>query len=140
MAARARSGLLLALMLALCSCQSSDGEAWGASAAEPSSSAVPAALAHHHREVHRRWPPDLPEEREDVRSWCRRSDHDCVVYVPTPQKVVDQMLDVAKLQSSDVLYDLGCGDGRILVTAAKKYGVHAFGFDINPERVSEARD
>jgi len=50
------------------------------------------------------------------------------------------MLSAAKLQSTDVLYDLGCGDGRIVVTAAQKYGVHATGFDIDPDRVAEARD
>ena len=72
--------------------------------------------------------------------WCRSHDNACVVYVPTPQSVVDKMLGVAKLQSSDVLYDLGCGDGRIVVTAARTYGVHAVGFDIDPDRVSEARE
>jgi precorrin-6B methylase 2 len=63
-----------------------------------------------------------------------------VVYVPTPQPVVDKMLDLAKVKQSDVLYDLGCGDGRIVVTAAKRYGVRAFGFDIDPVRVQEARE
>lgn len=63
-----------------------------------------------------------------------------MVYVPTPQKIVDKMLELAKLRPDDVLYDLGCGDGRILVTAAKRYGVHAFGVDIDPDRVREARD
>lgn len=63
-----------------------------------------------------------------------------VIYVPTPQPVVDKMLDLAKPKKTDVLYDLGCGDGRIVVTAAKKYGIKAFGFDIDPERVDEARE
>jgi SAM-dependent methyltransferase len=62
-----------------------------------------------------------------------------VVYVPTPQAVVDKMLELAEVKPGDVVYDLGCGDGRIVVTAAKKYGVKAVGFDINPERVKEAR-
>lgn len=62
-----------------------------------------------------------------------------VVYVPTPQPVVDKMLDLAKVKKTDVVYDLGCGDGRIVVTAAKRYGVKAFGFDIDPQRVAEAR-
>jgi uncharacterized protein (TIGR03000 family) len=61
-----------------------------------------------------------------------------VVYVPTPQKVVDKMLEMAKIKKGDVIYDLGCGDGRIVVTAAKKYGVKAYGFDINPVRVKES--
>ncbi len=62
-----------------------------------------------------------------------------VPYVPSPQQVVDKMLELAGVKSSDVLYDLGCGDGRIVVTAAKKYGAHATGVDINPERIQEAR-
>jgi Methyltransferase domain len=61
-----------------------------------------------------------------------------VVYVPTPQAVVDRMLAIAKVNSKDVLYDLGSGDGRIPVTAAKKFGIRATGIDINPERIKEA--
>ena len=63
-----------------------------------------------------------------------------VIYVPTPQPIVDKMLELAKVKKTDVVYDLGCGDGRIVVTAAKKYGVKAFGFDIDPERVAEAKE
>lgn len=63
-----------------------------------------------------------------------------VVFVPTPQPIVDKMLELAKLKKGDVLYDLGSGDGRIVVTAAKKYGVRAYGFDIDPKRVAEARE
>lgn len=61
-----------------------------------------------------------------------------VVFVPTPQAVVDKMLEMAEIKPGDVVYDLGCGDGRIVVTAAKKYGVKAVGFDINPDRVQES--
>lgn len=61
-----------------------------------------------------------------------------VIFVPTPQAVVDKMLELAEVKPGDVVYDLGCGNGRIVVTAAKKYGVKAFGFDINPERVKES--
>ncbi|MGE5294454.1 MAG: SAM-dependent methyltransferase [Solirubrobacterales bacterium] len=61
-----------------------------------------------------------------------------VVFVPTPQNVVDKMLELANVTKDDVLYDLGCGDGRIPVTAAKKYGCKAFGFDIDPNRVRES--
>ncbi len=78
-----------------------------------------------------------PLETEAKREW-DKDQHVDIVYVPTPQKVVDKMLDVAKVTSSDVVYDLGCGDGRIVVTAAKR-GAKATGFDIDPERVQEAR-
>jgi tRNA G37 N-methylase Trm5 len=61
-----------------------------------------------------------------------------VIFVPTPQAVVDKMLEMAEVKPGDVVYDLGCGDGRIVVTAAKKYGVKAVGFDISPERVKES--
>jgi hypothetical protein len=63
-----------------------------------------------------------------------------VIYVPTPQPVVDKMLELAKVKKSDVVYDLGCGDGRIVVTAAKRYGARAYGFDVDPARVAEARE
>ncbi|SIR43826.1 SAM-dependent methyltransferase [Pontibacter lucknowensis] len=61
-----------------------------------------------------------------------------VPYVPTPQKVVDAMLKLANVSDKDVLYDLGCGDGRIVITAAKEHGATGTGFDINPERIKEA--
>lgn len=61
-----------------------------------------------------------------------------VIYVPTPQEVVDAMLTMAGVTSKDVVYDLGCGDGRIPVTAAKVYGARAVGIDIDPQRIEEA--
>ena len=61
-----------------------------------------------------------------------------VPYVPTPQTVVDEMLKLAAVTKDDVVYDLGSGDGRIVITAAKKYGVRGVGVDIDPERVKEA--
>lgn len=61
-----------------------------------------------------------------------------VPYVPTPQPVVDKMLELAKLKPNDVLLDLGSGDGRIPITAAKRHGVKAVGVDLNPVRVDEA--
>ena len=63
-----------------------------------------------------------------------------VPYVPTPMPVVDAMLDMAKVTKSDVVYDLGCGDGRIVVRAAQRFGCRGVGVDLNPERVREAKD
>ena len=63
-----------------------------------------------------------------------------VIYVPTPQNVVEAMLKLANVHKGDVVYDLGCGDGRTVVTAAKQYGVHAVGIDINPERIQESHE
>jgi len=63
-----------------------------------------------------------------------------VPYVPTPQDVVDKMLDMAKVGKNDTLFDLGCGDGRIVVTAAKKLGARGTGIDIDPTRIAEAKD
>jgi len=62
-----------------------------------------------------------------------------VIYVPTPEPVVDRMLELAAVREGDVVYDLGCGDGRIVIAAAERYGVKAWGFDIDPVRVDEAR-
>lgn len=62
-----------------------------------------------------------------------------VIFVPTPQSVVDAMLQVAKVGPNDVLYDLGSGDGRIPITAAKRFGTRGVGVDIDPVRISEAR-
>ena len=61
-----------------------------------------------------------------------------VPYVPTPQKVVDGMLKLADVKKGDVVYDLGCGDGRIVITAAKEYGATGIGVDLNPDRIEEA--
>ena len=61
-----------------------------------------------------------------------------VPYVPTPESVVAMMLDLAKVNKNDVVYDLGSGDGRIVITAAQKYGARGVGYDIDPERIKEA--
>ena len=61
-----------------------------------------------------------------------------VIFVPTPQEVVDAMLKLAGVKAGDVVYDLGCGDGRIVITAAQKYGARGIGIDIDPQRIKEA--
>jgi uncharacterized protein (TIGR03000 family) len=61
-----------------------------------------------------------------------------VEYEPTPQKVVEALLRLAKVSEKDVVWDLGCGDGRIPVTAVREYGCKARGFDIDPERVKDS--
>src|SRR4029078_8246486 len=59
---------------------------------------------------------------------------------PTPNEVVERMLVLARLKNSDVVYDLGCGDGRVVIAAAKKYGVHAVGLEIGPGLAKLARE
>ena len=71
--------------------------------------------------------PSRPERKLDV--W----------YVPTPEAIVDRMLLMAKVKPLDVVYDLGCGDGRIVIAAAKKYGTRGVGIDLDPARIREAR-
>jgi predicted RNA methylase len=63
-----------------------------------------------------------------------------VVYVATPHDVVDKMLKMVGVKKGDVVYDLGCGDGRIVVSAAKRYGCQGVGFDIDDDRVAESRE
>jgi SAM-dependent methyltransferase len=63
-----------------------------------------------------------------------------VPYVPTPMAVVDVMLDMAQVSKNDLLYDLGCGDGRIVVRAATRFGCRGVGVDLDPQRVKEARE
>jgi SAM-dependent methyltransferase len=62
-----------------------------------------------------------------------------LIYVPTPQDIVDKMLEVAKVTKDDYVFDLGSGDGRIPITAAARYGARGFGVDINPKLIAEAR-
>jgi SAM-dependent methyltransferase len=62
-----------------------------------------------------------------------------VWYVPTATEVVDRMLDLANVTPLDVVYDLGCGDGRIVIAAAKRYGTRGVGIDLDPARIREAR-
>lgn len=63
-----------------------------------------------------------------------------VPYVPTPQPVVEKMLEMANVGKDDLLYDLGSGDGRIVITAAKERGARGVGIDLDPIRVTEARE
>ena len=63
-----------------------------------------------------------------------------VPFVPTPYEVVDEMLRLAELKKGDILYDLGCGDGRIVIEAAKRAGIRAVGIDIDPERIRESEE
>jgi len=63
-----------------------------------------------------------------------------VIFVPTPGDIVDTMLKMAAVSKKDTVYDLGCGDGRIVITAAQRYGARGVGIDIDPERVAEATE
>ncbi|MFW6136861.1 MAG: SAM-dependent methyltransferase [Candidatus Aminicenantaceae bacterium] len=70
----------------------------------------------------------------------RQSEELDVPYVPTPKAVVEEMLRLAEINENDILYDLGCGDGRILITAAVKYGIRGVGVDLDPKRIKESRE
>ena len=63
-----------------------------------------------------------------------------VPYVPTSEQAVQAMLKLADVKKNDIVYDLGCGDGRIVIAAAKTYGAHGVGIDLNPQRVKEANE
>jgi len=65
---------------------------------------------------------------------------DLAPFVPTPPEVVARMLELAKIDKDSVVYDIGCGDGRIVVTAAKTYGAHGVGIDIDPQRIKESNE
>ena len=96
------------------------GGACGATAA-PATTNAPAATA-------QAAPQEAASRRPDV------------IYVPTPEEVVEAMLQVANVTKNDIVYDLGSGDGRIPVTAAKKYGARGVGIDIDPQRIKEANE
>jgi predicted RNA methylase len=75
---------------------------------------------------------------DDARQELREIRTPDIYFVPTPPEVVDKMLELAKVTRDDVVYDLGCGDGRIVITAAQKYGCRGVGYDIDPKRVMES--
>jgi SAM-dependent methyltransferase len=78
----------------------------------------------------------FPDELETSRQCSRIPD---VIFVATPEYMVPVILTTARLSSNDVVYDLGCGDGRLVIEAARQYGVRGVGIDIDPVRVAEAR-
>ncbi len=83
------------------------------------------------------WPvtSTIEEEENAAEKPIRTPD---IMFVPTPQEVVEKMLEMAKVTKDDLVYDLGCGDGRIVVTAALNYGCKAVGYDIDPQRIKES--
>jgi ubiquinone/menaquinone biosynthesis C-methylase UbiE len=80
--------------------------------------------------------PWIPLHAQEATRPARKLD---VWYVPTPHEIVDRMLDVAGVRTGDVVYDLGCGDGRMVIAAAEKFGTRGFGVDLDPARIREAR-
>jgi SAM-dependent methyltransferase len=76
------------------------------------------------------------DSKEQQTEWMRSPD---VVYVGTPYDVASKMLQMARIKKTELVYDLGCGDGRMLILAAQKYGCKAVGYDIDPERVNASR-
>src|ERR671921_1998312 len=81
-----------------------------------------------------------PQKRRPARHRQPKLREPDVIFVPTPPETVDEMLRQARLKKGDVLYDLGSGDGRIPIAAAKQYGVRAVGIDIDPKLVEEANE
>ena len=81
--------------------------------------------------------PVLAQQTQTTKPALREPD---IFYLPTPQPVVEAMLEMANVTAKDVIYDLGSGDGRIPITAAKKYGARGVGIDIQPKMVKEATD
>ena len=120
--------LALIVGIAATSCANNASPAAGSTAAAstPSSTPPPSAA-----------PQSAPAAQGAEQSGTKLRDPD-VIYVPTPQEVVDAMLALANVTGKDVVYDLGSGDGRIPITAAQKYGARAVGIDINPQRIKEA--
>ncbi len=80
----------------------------------------------------------LPGARA-LQNWPGFPPNSLAPYVPTPQAVVDRMLEMGEVTGKDVLYDLGCGDGRIVISAARKYGARGTGYDIDQDRINESR-
>jgi SAM-dependent methyltransferase len=74
-----------------------------------------------------------------VSLWILAAPQSLAPYVPSPPDVVERMLALGQVTNADVVYDLGCGDGRIPITAAKKYGARGVGLDIDPRRIEESR-
>ncbi|MGH9340964.1 MAG: SAM-dependent methyltransferase [Acidobacteriota bacterium] len=109
--------ILLCLSLALAGCGPSD-QPPDASAADTS-------------------PPSAPKPQEEV---VQLTPAPSVPYVPTPREVVTEMLKMANVNSNDVVYDLGSGDGRIVITAAQQYGARGVGYELNEELIQEARE
>jgi len=65
---------------------------------------------------------------------------DAIPFVPSPTHVVQKMIEAAQIKKGDILYDMGSGDGRIVIEAAKKYGIRGVGIDLNAELVAQARE
>jgi SAM-dependent methyltransferase len=121
--------LLFALLPLTAGCrdQQPDG-AGGTTAAEAVPTAAPVVAA------------TEPEPATDTRDLPPAAREPDVIYVPTPEPVVDAMLNLAEVKEGDVLYDLGSGDGRIPIAAARRFKVRGVGIDINPVRIKEARE
>ena len=111
--------LIIAFNLALLGCRPATQSQQRRSPTPPLAAATPTPGVH---------PVKTPAARLDV------------PYVPTPTQVVDKMLEMAKVTKNDLLYDLGSGDGRIVITAAKRYGARGVGYDLNPRRIQESNE
>jgi Methyltransferase domain len=127
MRVRCLNMLLVVVLTAMLGCASKSVTAAPPATAKPAATAAgPAAAA---PQAQAPATPTAPPLREPD-----------VIFVPTPQAVVDAMLKIADVTAKDVVYDLGSGDGRIPITAAQKFGATGVGIDINPVRIKEANE
>ncbi|MEJ2008644.1 MAG: class I SAM-dependent methyltransferase [Acidobacteriota bacterium] len=81
-----------------------------------------------------------PSQAQSQLTPAYEASHDVVPYVPTPMKVAERMLELAKVNRNDVVYDLGSGDGRIVILAAQKFGAHAVGVELDGKRYEQSSE
>lgn len=125
----------LALVLAACSKETPPPAASSTTSAPPASVAAPVTVAPE------AGPPAVAAaETTDGGVAASEENTPDIEYVPTPMNVLDKMFEVAKITKADTLYDLGCGDGRLVVQAAKRFGIKAVGFDVDPQRIKESNE
>ncbi len=134
--------IVIALMIAGCSSEKppQNASSQSSQSTQPNSPATPPASPDVAKESSPALAPAAPTAvAEKVAEPVQEIKRPDVIFVPTPDEVVAKMLELAKVTKDDVVYDLGCGDGRIVVAAAK-LGCKAYGFDVDPQRIKESNE